>query len=52
MSKAKPKDEKPEIYKFVFYACKNPWHEKNGKNLTHKDILSDVCEIVETKRIK
>ena len=72
MSKAKPKDEKPEVYKFVFYACKNTWHEQNGKNITHKDILSavievlgycdeiidldrvqmDLCEIVETRRIK
>lgn len=69
---SKPKDKKPEVYKFVFYACKNPWHEKNGRNITHKDILSavievlgyceeivdldmvqmDLCEIVETKRIK
>jgi|TARA_R100000084_G_C4652819_1_gene150923 hypothetical protein len=46
MSKAKPKDEKPEVYKFTFYASKNPWHEQNGNKITHKDILSAVTEVL------
>lgn len=46
MSRANPKDKKPDVYKFTFYACKNPWHEQNVNKISHKDILSDVTEML------